>query len=78
MEGLDGREHGENLLFYRQVTLVWKEGARVTSTLALCCQFLEQNTGRGNGGEKREKKEKSESLISFEEIKSHLGHFAKG
>lgn len=42
VEGLDGWEHGEDLLFNWEVTLVWNEGAWESGALALRCQFLEQ------------------------------------
>lgn len=40
MESLDGGEHGQNLFFHREVTLIWDEDARIPCTLTLGCQLL--------------------------------------
>ena len=40
MKGLDGREHGQDLLFVGEIALVWDEGPQIAGTLAFSCQFL--------------------------------------
>lgn len=40
MKGLDGGEHGQDLLFVGEIALVRDEGPRVAGTLAFSCQFL--------------------------------------
>lgn len=48
VQGLDGREHGEDLLLIGQVALVRDQGARVSGALALGCKLLEHSRGKNS------------------------------
>lgn len=43
-QGLNGGEHGEDLLLVAEVTFVRDQGATVARTLTLSCQLLQRET----------------------------------